>query len=68
MGTSVQDVCRKLGIAEQTYYQWKMKYAQMLPINIKRLKQLEEDNAKLKKLVAEMNLNKFMLQYVLTKK
>ncbi len=68
MGTSVQEVCRKLGIAEQTYYRWKTKYAQMLPSDIKRLKQLEEENAKLKKLVAELSLDKVMLQDVLSKK
>lgn len=68
LGTSIQEVCRKLGIAEQTYYRWKTKYAQMLPSDIKRLKQLEEENAKLKKLVAELSLDKVMLQDVLSKK
>ena len=48
MGTSVQEVCRKPGIAEQTYCRWKTKYAQMLPSDIKRLKQLEEENARWK--------------------
>lgn len=68
LGTPIPEVCRKLGIAEQTFYRWKTKYAEMLPSDIKRLKQLEEENAKLKKLVAELSLDKVMLQDVLSKK
>ena len=62
MGTPVADVCRKLGVAEQTFYRWKNKYGGMLPCDVKRMKQLEEENAKLKKLVADLSLNKIMLQ------
>ena len=66
-GTTVAEVCRKLGVAEQTFYRWKKKYDGMLPSDMKRLKQLEEENAKLKKLVADLSLDKVMLQDVLSK-
>ncbi len=68
LGAPISEVCRKLGIAEQTFYRWKNKYGGMLPSDMKRLKQLEEENAKLKKLVADLSLDKLMLQDVLTKK
>ncbi len=68
LGTPISEVCRKLGIAEQTFYRWKNKYGGMLPSDMKRLKQLEEENAKLKKLIADLSLDKLMLQDVLTKK
>ena len=68
LGTPVSEVCRKLGIAEQTFYRWKNKYGGMLPSDMKRLRQLEEENARLKKLVADLSLDKVMLQDVLTKK
>ena len=68
LGTSISDVCRKLGVSEQTFYRWKNKYIGMLPSDMKRLKQLEEENTKLKKLVADLSLDKAMLQDVLSKK
>ena len=68
LGTPISEVCRKLGIAEQTFYRWKSKYGGMLPSDMKRLRQLEEENARLKKLVADLSLDKLMLQDVLTKK
>lgn len=68
LGTPVEDVCRKLGIAEQTFYRWKKRYAGMMPSDMKKMKQLEEENAKLKKLVADLSLDKIMLQDVLSKK
>ena len=67
-GTAVPEICRKLGIAEQTFYRWRSKYAGMLPSDLKRLKQLEEENSKPKKLVADLSLDKIMLQDVLSKK
>lgn len=67
MGTPVSEVCRKVGVTEQTIYRWKKKYGDMLPSEIKRLRQLEEENAKLKKLVADLSLDKVMLQDVLSK-
>ena len=68
LGAPISELCRKLGIAEQTFYRWKSKYGGMLPSDMKRLRQLEEENAKLKKLVADLSLDKLMLQDVLTKK
>jgi putative transposase len=67
MGIPVVDVCRKIGIIEQTFYQWKNKYTGMLPSDIKRLKQLDEENTNLKKLVMDLSLDKAMLQDALSK-
>ena len=66
--TSVDEVTRKLGIAQATFYRWKSKYGGLLPAEVKRLKQLEEENRKLKQLVADLSLDKKMLQDVLSKK
>jgi putative transposase len=68
LGTPVGEVCRKVGISEQTFYRWKNKFGGMLPSDVKRLRQLEEENRKLKQLVADLSLDKAMLQDVLTKK
>jgi len=68
LGTPISDVCRKLGVSEQTFYRWRNKFSGMLPSDMKRLKQLEEENTKLKKLVADLSLDKAMLQDVLSKK
>ena len=62
LGTPVSEVCRKLGIAEQTFYRWKSKYGGMLPSDMKRLRQLEEENTRLKKLVADLSLDKGTLE------
>lgn len=67
LSTPISEVCRSLGIAEQTFYHWKSKAGGMLPNDMKRLRQLEEENAKQKKLVADLSLDKLMLQDVLTK-
>ncbi len=67
-GTPVKEVIRKMGITEQTFYRWKKKYAVMLPSDLRKLKQLEEENRQLKKLVADLSLDKQMLQDVLSKK
>lgn len=67
LGTPVAEVCRKLGVTEQSFYRWKKKYGEMLPSDMKKLKQLEEENAKLKRLVADLSLDKAMLQDVLSK-
>lgn len=66
--TSVEDVTRKLGIAQATFYWWKSKYGGLLPTEVKRLRQLEEENKKIKQLVADLSLDKKMLQDVLSKK
>ncbi len=67
-GTSVPEICRKMGIAEQTFYRWKKKYTGMGVAEVKRLRVLEEENRKLKQLVADLSLDKQMLQDVLRKK
>jgi len=67
-GTSVAEVCRKAGISEATFYVWRKKYGNLLPTEMKRLRQLEDENTKLKRIVAELSLDKAMLQDVLKKK
>jgi putative transposase len=67
-GVKVGDVCRQLGVSEQTYYRWKSQYAGLGVSELRRLKQLEEENASLKRLVADLSLDKRMLQEVLEKK
>jgi len=67
-GTSVEDVCRKAGISQQTYYRWRKKYAGLMPSEVRRLKQLEEENARLKRMVADLSLDKDMLQDVIRRK
>ncbi len=67
-GQKVKDVTREHGISEQTYYRWKSKYGGMSISEAKRLKQLESENRQLKKLVADLSLDKQMLQEVLGRK
>ena len=67
-GTPVKEVIRKMGITEQTFYRWKKKYGGMMPSDLRKLRQLEEENRQLKKLVADLSLDKQMLQDVLSKK
>lgn len=67
-GTSVSEICRKMGIVEQTFYRWKKKYVGMGIAEVRRLRVLEEENRKLKQLVADLSLDKQMLQDVLRKK
>ena len=67
-GTPVPEVCRKMGIAEQTFYRWKKKYTGMGVAEVRKLRILEEENRKLKQLVADLSLDKQMLQDVLRKK
>jgi putative transposase len=67
-GTALGEVIRKMGISTQTFYRWKKEYGQMGVEEIRRLKQLEEENRKLKQLVADLSLDKLMLQDVLSKK
>ena len=66
-GTAVAEICRKLGVSEPTFYRWKKQFAGMGTVEIRRLKQLEEENAKLTRLVADLSLDKTMLQDVLRK-
>ncbi|MEA1844063.1 IS3 family transposase, partial [Agrobacterium tumefaciens] len=67
-GTPIGEVCRKAGISDATFYNWCKKYAGLMPSEMKRLRQLEEENAKLKRFVADLSLDKAMLQGVLFKK
>jgi len=68
VGTSVEQLTHKMGVSEATFYRWKKKYAGMGVAELRRLKQLEEENRKLKRLVADLSLDKAMLQEVLSKK
>ncbi len=65
---SVEEVCRKMGISDATFYNWRKKYGGLGPSELRRLKPLEEENNKLKRLVADLSLYKAMLQDVLSKK
>ena len=67
-GVGVSEVCRNLGISEVTFYNWKKKYGGLGVSELRRLKQLEEENARLKQLVADLSLDKQILQDVLKKK
>jgi putative transposase len=67
-GTSVEEVCRKAGISEATYHNWRKKYGGLMPSEMKRLKQLDEENRRLEKLVAYLSLDKEMLQDVIRRK
>jgi putative transposase len=68
LGATVAEVCRNAGISEQTFYRWKKRFAGMGVAELHRLRQLEEENRKLKQLVADLSLDKHMLQEVLRKK
>jgi putative transposase len=64
-GTPAVEVCRKLGVTEQTFYRWRRKFAGMGVVELRRLRQVEEENRKLKQLVADLTLDKHMLQEAL---
>ena len=66
-GTRVEEVCRKMGISEATFYNWKKKFGGMGVTKLRRLRQLEEENQRLKRLVADLSLDKVMLQEVIKK-
>jgi putative transposase len=67
-GTPVTEICRKMGVSEQSFYRWKRKYDGIGIAELRRLRQLEDENRKLKKLVADLSLDKHILQEVLQKK
>jgi putative transposase len=67
-GTPVNEVCRKMGVSEQSFYRWNRKYEGMGVAKLSRLRHLGEENRKLKKLVADLSLDKHILQEVLAKK
>lgn len=68
VGVPVAGICRQAGISEQTFYRWKKQYVGLEVDQVRQLKQLQEENVRLKKLVAELSLDKTMLQDVLSKK
>ena len=67
-GVLLVEICRKVGISQATYFNWKKKYDGLLPTEMRRLKQLEDENAKLKRIVADLTLDKEMLQEVVRRK
>ncbi|PWB66141.1 MAG: hypothetical protein C3F14_04595 [Deltaproteobacteria bacterium] len=67
-GKPVGEVCRQIGVSEQSFYRWKRKYEGMGVAELRRLRQLEEENRKLKRIVADLTLDKHILQDVLSKK
>ena len=68
LGMAVADIIRQVGISEQTFYRWKKQYGSLQPDQARELKQLQEENTRLKKLVADLSLDKAILQDVATKK
>lgn len=67
-GTAVAETCRKMGVSEATFYRWKKRFAGMGVAELRRLRQFEDENSKLKQLVADLTLDKHMLQDVLVKR
>lgn len=68
LGTPVAEVCRKMAVSEATFFRWKQKFGGLGPSELRKLRQLEEENAELKRLVADLSLDKAMLQEVLAKR
>ncbi len=66
-GTPIGDVCRQLGVSEATFYAWKKKYAHLGATELRRMRQLEDENRRLKRLVADLTLDKHMLAEALQK-
>jgi len=66
-GRKIAEVCREMGVSEQTYHRWKKQYEGMGVSELRRLKQLEDENASLRKLVADLSLDKHILQEIVTK-
>ena len=67
-GTAVAEITRRMGVTEATFYRWKQKYGGLLPSEVRKMRQLEEENSRLKRLVADLTLDKQMLQDVVSKK
>lgn len=67
-GATIGEVCRRTGISEATFYVWRKKYAGLMPSEMKRLKQLEDENGRLKRIVADLTLDREMLQDVIKRK
>jgi putative transposase len=67
-GTPVAEICRKAAISQATYFNWKKKYSGMMPSEMKRLRELEDENSRLKRIVADLSLDKEMLQDIVRRK
>ena len=67
-GTRIDEICRKMGISDATFYKWRQKYGGLGPSELRKLKQLEEESSKLERIVAHLSLDKAMLQDILSKK
>ena len=67
-GVSVAEVCRKAGISDATFYNWRKKYAGLMPSEMRRLRELEDENGRLKRIVADLTLDREMLQDVIKRK
>ena len=67
-GTPVADVCRQLGVSEATFYIWKRKYGKLGVTELRQMRQLQDENTRLKRLVADLTLDRHILQEVLKKK
>lgn len=67
-GTKVTELCRKMGVSQQTFYSWRRKYAGMGVAELRELRQLRQENRRLKQLVADLSLDKHMLQDVISRK
>lgn len=67
-GTPVAEICRQAGISQATYFNWKKKYAGLMPSEMRWLRELEDENARLKRIVADLSLDKEMLQDIVKRK
>ncbi|BDW99190.1 transposase [Maricaulis maris] len=67
-GIPVAEICRKAGISQATFFNWKKRYGGLMPSEMRRLKELEDENSRLKRIVADLSLDKEMLQDVLKRK
>ncbi len=67
-GTAVAEVCRKAGISEAMFYNWRKRYGGVMPSEVRKLRQIDKENATVKRLIAALTLDKAMLQDVLSKK
>jgi len=66
-GVPIRDLCRKVGISEQSFYRWKKEYGNLQPSGARELEQLRDENTKLNRLVADLSLDKIMLQDIVQK-
>lgn len=67
-GTAIAEICRKLGVSEQTFYRWKKRYGGLMPSEVRKMRQIEDENGRLKRIVADLTLDKEMLHEVIRKK